>query len=137
MTTQNKVIRDNLRAAIDADARFADFSKVGIWDKKINADALPALGLGTPRWNPELDDTLDSSERSLTLIIVVKRTEGELEDLADEDSEALETLVCGLLDTDEQEVALQECTYQEDTSGGQSVATLSMMFVIKNWPLNS
>ncbi|MGH1447430.1 MAG: hypothetical protein ACRBBO_15455 [Cognatishimia sp.] len=137
MTVKNKPIRDGVRQAIKDSTRFSDFGQVGIWDKKVNAEDLPAFGVGVPRWSPELDHSFNNSEITTTVIVVVKRVAGDLEDLTDEDSDEIQRLVCDLLDTDEQEVSLQECTYQEDTGGEKPVATLSMMFVIKYWPANS
>lgn len=137
MTVKNKIFRDGVRNAISTAERFADFGQVGIWDKKVNSDVLPAFGVGVPRWNTDLHHSFDSSERMSTLIVVVKRVGGGLEDLADEDSAEIERLVCELLDSEGQEVSLQEGTYQEDTGGEQTIATLSMMFVIKYWPENS
>lgn len=137
MTVRNKIFRDDVRSAIKGAEHFADFSQLGIWDKGINSSALPAFGAGVPRWNTDLHHSHDSSERTCTLIVVVKRAGGGLEDLADEDSAEIERLVCELLDSEDQEVSLQECTYQEDTGGEQTIATLSMMFVIKYWPENS
>jgi hypothetical protein len=137
MTVLNKPIRDGVRQMIADSTRFSDFGQVGIWDKKVNAEELPAFGVGIPRWSPDLNHSFDNSEVSTTVIVVAKRVGSGLEDLADEDSDEIQRLVSDLLDTDEQEVALQECTYQEDTGGAQPVATLSMMFVIKYWPANS
>lgn len=136
MTSSNKIIRDTVRSAISAAAHFTDFEQIGIWEKKVNADNLPGFAVGTPRWAPDLQHSFDTSERQVTLIVVVKRATGALEDLADADSDAIENLVLQSLDTNEREVSLTECTYQEDTGGDRPISTLSMMFIIKSWPAN-
>lgn len=136
MTLSNKVIRDTVRAEINASSDFSNFTRFGVWEKKVNAKNLPGYAVGTPRWAPDLHHSFDTSERQVTLIVVVKRATGALEDLADADSDAIEDLVLQSLDTNAQEVSLTECTYQEDTSGDRPISTLSMMFIIKSWPAN-
>ncbi|APG45692.1 MULTISPECIES: hypothetical protein [Phaeobacter] len=134
MTTKIAETLSTARATITADPRFAGFRQFGIWDKRITEDSLPAFGVGVPRWTDDDKDTLTSGEAVTTVVIALKRSDGDLESLAFEDAAAIKALLLSALEDEAHELSFQEATYQEDTAGEKPVSTLSMMFSFTYWP---
>ncbi|WP_416368585.1 hypothetical protein [Tritonibacter mobilis] len=122
------------RGVISADPHFAGFQKFRIWDKRINETSLPAFGVGVPRWTDDDKQTQTSGEVVATIVIALKRSDGDLESLAFEDAAAIKALLLSALEDDEHMLNLQETTYQEDSAGEKPVSTLSMMFSFTYWP---
>ncbi|WYK06458.1 hypothetical protein DWF04_022745 [Cereibacter sphaeroides f. sp. denitrificans] len=85
--------RQIARAALAADARLQAVTQLSAWSGNIAASELPVLAVVTPqeRIQPE---TLDEFERSTLLQVVVKRLgDDDLEDVLDDDADAVETCV--------------------------------------------
>jgi|26BtaG_2_1085354.scaffolds.fasta_scaffold00151_25 hypothetical protein len=134
MTSKIADVLATARGAISADPRFAAFQTFRIWDKRINETSLPAFGVGVPRWTDDEKHTHSSGEVVTTIVIALKRSDGDLESLAFEDAASIKALLLSALEDEAHELNFQEATYQEDSAGEKPVSTLSMMFSFTYWP---
>jgi hypothetical protein len=125
-----------VREVLNNDPRFAAFSTFRIWDKRINETSLPAIGVGVPRWTDDEKHTHTSGEVQATMVVALKRSEGDLEILSFEDAAKIKALLLSALEGEDQELKLQEATYLEDTAGERPVSTLSLQFSFIFWPSN-
>ena len=138
MTAWRKEIRSSVRAAVRAAAEFADWTETSVGARSVDATALPMFAVGTPR---ELSDRdgMDSTERNLSLVVVVKRLGDDpfaLEDACDDDAAILESLVIAAVDSINRTAVLTETRYDEDAGGDRKVGTLSLLFSIIHWPVD-
>lgn len=122
--------RQIARAALAADPRMGSFSQISAWEARPDADRLPLLMVVTPM-EKATQATLSNFERSTVLQVGVKRLGGEdLEDLLDEDADAVEGAICRAF----QEAAIiclpEEVTVTINTDGEQAVGTLISSFRI-------
>lgn len=91
------ILRRDVRAAIEADAGFAEAKVLVSWAQKVDADSLPVLGVFTPR---ERSRKIASTDvlREADVAVQLRRAGGdELEDQLDDDSALLEALVLPVL----------------------------------------
>lgn len=116
------------RTALAAAPRFAGFKALNIWAKSINAGDLPMIGVGSPGATVD-DEGLDSTSRTIRLIVVIKRAGANLETLADADEAAAEIAVIGGV-TD---ARLLQTDYSEDSTGSAPVSTLTLQFAVSAW----
>lgn len=136
MTAWRKTMRADVRAAIRTAPEFAGWTEISVGARSLDASSLPAVAVGTPR---ELSDRdgMDSSERALSLIVVVKRVGDDafaLEDACDDDAATLEQLVIAAVEDPGRTAVLTETRFDEDAGGDRKVGTLSLLFTITHWP---
>lgn len=127
MTQHRDEYRTALRAAVAADPRFGSWPRLNIWAKSVNAEDLPMIGVGIPT-DAEERVGLGNVEAATRVVVVVKRTGADLEDVEAEDAAAIRSLVVSALLNSHTGVDLTETSYSEDTSGQQPVSTLALMF---------
>jgi len=137
VSTKNAEFRRAAKNTISESDRFSQFKTFGLWDKRVNADDLPAFAVGIPSWGLDRHDTLSSQEQITTLIIAVKRSGEGLEDLGDADADEIIHLLSEHLEDDYHELSVNEVTYQQDASGEVDVSTLALKLNIKFWPKNA
>jgi hypothetical protein len=124
------------RAALQVDARFAAFTMLSAWAQNIDSEDLPVMAVATPREDKTLTGHAEA-QRVTSLVVVVKRLgDDDLEDILDDDSDAVEIAVLGALDGANQEAVLQSAETRLDGAGERRVGTLTMTFRITTWTVD-
>ena len=126
-------LRTAALTALSGHAYFGSFTKMSAWAQNIDARTLPVFGVATPREEKSLD-TLDTSQRVITLVIVFKRRGGDnLDDLLDDDSVEAELVLMpaliGVIDATD----LISTEARIDGDGDSRVGTLTMTFRATHW----
>jgi hypothetical protein len=132
--------RAAVKAAVAADAAFANYTIISAWAQNIDADTLPAFGVATPH-EAKTIETHDSSTRVTQLMVVLKVSGGdELEASLDDLSEDVERIVIPTVEKPDVECVLRDTRIELDGGGANRVGSLTMDFAITNWfadPLTS
>jgi hypothetical protein len=133
VTHYRSAMRTGLRAALAADPDFGALRQLSAWAQDIDAASLPFLAVVTPRETKDLD-SLDTSLRDTTLVVILKRLGGEaLEDQLDDDSAALERICLSALGSLDVEAELLSVDIQLDGKGEQRLGSLTMTFRVRQW----
>ncbi len=123
-------MRQIARAALAADPRMGLLTQIGAWEARPDASQLPLLMVVTPveRANQA---TISAFERSTVLQVGVKRLGGgELEDLLDEDADAIERAIYLAFRGANISCLPEEVTVTLNTDGENSIGTLISSFRI-------
>ncbi|MBJ2150635.1 hypothetical protein [Paracoccus sp. IB05] len=128
MTHYRSQIRAALKLALQVNSHFAGFTLKSAWAQNIDAETLPVMGVATPRETKD-QDALDSAERGITAIIVLKRLGGDdLEEVLDDDSVPVENLGLATLRTLSFGAVLESTDIDIAGSAEQRIGTLTMVF---------
>lgn len=136
MSAARKALRAQAAMALQAilpGTPLAGARVLSAWRQDLDSQSLPALGFATPstRFEPASEDTTQSST---TLVLVVKRAGGDdLEDLLDDDAEAIGMpLVEALMQVD-RGVELTSSAIDISGAGSPRIGTLTLTFDIIDW----
>jgi len=122
------LFRQLVRAAVTADARLGSFTQLNAWAGNISAETLPVIGVVTPqeRITP---DTLDMFERGTLLQVIAKRMGGdELEDLLDDDADAIEIAATSAIMAEGYRCLPEDLTITLNGDGEQRIGTVMVNF---------
>lgn len=124
-------LRQSVRDAIVAHERFADFTLVRRWSSSIDAATLPAFMVATPEEQPRRV-AVGQVNRLIELRVSLRRLGGDdLDDVLDDDSAILETIVLPLLEEvapGEFDLTLIETKVNEEAN--KSLGMLDMAFSV-------
>lgn len=118
------------RQVLAADARLGSLTQFSAWTGNIPAEVLPVLGVVTAqeRVKPE---TLEHFQRSTVLQIVVKRLGADdLEDVLDEDGDAIEACICPAFLARGWHCIPDGLTFTLNGDGEQRIGTVLVTFLI-------
>jgi len=122
-------LRQSVRDAVLAHDRFADFSLLRRWSANIDAQTLPAVLVATPEEQPRRV-AVGQVNRLTDLRVSLRRLGGDdMDDVLDEDSAVLETIVLPLLEQvapGEFDLTLIETKVNEEAN--KSLGMLDMTF---------
>jgi len=127
---QRSTFRTLSRAAIAAAPRLAGFTQISAWAGNIDPDTIvfPVIGVVTPQ-ERVLPETLEDFERSTLLQIVVKRLGADdLEDMLDDDADAIEPAICGAIMAAGFRCLPEDLTIVLNGDGEQRLGTLMCNF---------
>jgi hypothetical protein len=126
--TNRSEFRSIAKAALAADLRMQAIKQLSAWASNIAAEDLPVLGVVTPQERIS-DNTFDTFERSTLLQVVVKRFgTDDMEDVLDEDAEAIEAAVFGALMAQGFNTRPEEVTITLNGEGEQRIGTVVVTF---------
>lgn len=121
---ERSTFRRLAKAALTADARMQSVTQLSAWTGNISADSLPVLGVVTPQERVR-DNTFETFERSALLQIVLKRLGADdLEDILDQDADAIEAAVFGALMAQGFNTRPEEVTITLNGEGEQRIGTV-------------
>lgn len=121
------------RAALAAHPRTAEMEQMLAWASAVNAKRLPVLAVVTPQEQSE-PSTHGSFERSTLLQVVVKRLgTDDIEDVLDDDAEAVELAVIAAIQTAAVQCLLEGITTTVNSDGETRVGTLIANFRVTSW----
>ena len=128
MSHRRAGIRAVVRSALAAAPRFASFKEVTLWQAKVDAETLPIYGVATPSETKD-HDAQNSAERVITVIVAIKRRGlDELEDLLDDNSDAVEALALSALRGAGIEAQLDRTDVTIEGAADKRVGTLTQTF---------
>ncbi|MCE8421478.1 hypothetical protein LZ190_22990 [Rhodovulum sulfidophilum] len=121
-------MRQIARTALAADPRMGQLTHIGAWEARPDASQLPLLMVVTPL-ERATQATLAAFERSTVLQVGVKRLgSGDLEDLLDEDADAIERAVFLAFQRANINCLPEEVTVTINTEGENAIGTLISSF---------
>ncbi|WP_428924992.1 hypothetical protein [Marinibacterium sp. SX1] len=124
------------KAALSAHADLASFTVMSAWARDIDPKTLPVFGVATPGETKRLD-SLDTSERACTLMVVLKILGGDdIEDRLDVLGDAAEAAILSAMAQQlgpERPCTLTDTEVVVDGGGTRRVGTLTMKFEVMAW----
>lgn len=123
-------MRQIARTALAADPRMGRLTQIGAWEARPDASQMPLLMVVTPV-ERATQSTLAAFERSTVLQVGVKRIgSGDLEDLLDEDADAIEGAIYLAFHRANISCLPEEVTVTINTDGENAIGTLISSFRI-------
>ena len=124
-----KSIRSAAASALQGLTGFTSFSA---WQQTVDASSLPGWAVATPNSRHNRQDNIGTAEQTPMLMVVVKRTgkPEDIEDLLDDDADAIEPLIIAAIKTYEIDCELVETAQRVDRSGAEPIGTLTLQFQI-------
>lgn len=122
-----------VRAAMAADPRLGDVTQLSAWSENIDMKALPVLGVVTPSERISIPNR-GQTERGTLLQVVLKRRGGQdLEDILDEDAEAIVACVIAALGSQHHQCIPEEVSMPINGDGQSRVGTIVVNFRVTSW----
>lgn len=126
-------VRAAARQALQGASGLDGFTEISAWVQSVDADALPAWAVATPR---EIRDRqgMDNAQEDLTLAVVLKRLGGaDIEDVLDADSAVIEAAVVPAVRSEFRQCELVQTEIKLDGEGARRIGTLTMAFTVTYW----
>lgn len=118
------------RQALATDARLGTLTQISTWAGNISASRFPVIGVVTPQEKVQ-PETLEHFHRSTVLQVVVKRLGADdLEDLLDEDADAIEACICPAFFAAGWQCLPEGLTIVLNGDGEQRIGTVMAAFTI-------
>lgn len=132
MSAPRKQARADLNAAISGlimpGGSLAGAQIISAWAQNIDARALPAVGVATPAEQREAIGQ-GTDQATITAVVVIKRSGGDdLEDILDDDAEALIPAIQAALKTTTRDCALATSAVDLNGAGSPRIGTLTLTF---------
>lgn len=133
MSHYRSEFRAEVRAALAVHARFAGITIMRVWPGSVDTATLPVLGVLTPQ-ERSTPDTQKTTSRGTLMQIALRRLGGdEVEDVLDEDSDAIEAVVISTLRRPDRNCVLEDTSIVSNSEGHSFVGTLVMSFRVTSW----
>lgn len=125
--------RATVRQALSTHSRFSEFTILRVWRGTVDDQTLPVIGVLTP--NDRRERPARPNVTCITLLQVAIRRAGgdDIEDVLDQDSEAVEAAVTGAMLDMRQACFLENISLATNTDGRQNVGTLVMDFRVTSF----
>jgi hypothetical protein len=128
-----KALRDAARLALRGAPGLDGYTEISAWVQKVDARSLPAWAVVTPTERRDRQ-TNNEAREDLMLAVIIKRTGGDdLEDLMDDDADAVAGVVVGALRDDLHQCELAQTEMRLDGDGAERVASLTLSFNVTYW----
>lgn len=132
MSAARKTARADLKTVIDSlidlGGPLAGAQIISAWAQNIDAKALPAVGVATPT-EQRAPLSQDTDQATIAAVVVIKRAGGDdLEDILDDDAEALGPVIEAGLKTTTRDCAMTTSAVDINGTGSPRVGTLTLTF---------
>lgn len=133
MSHWRSAYRALVRTALANDPRLGEVTQLSAWAESIDIKTLPVLGVVTPSESIGVPNRGQSARGTLLQVVLKRRGGEDLEDLLDEDAEAIEACVVSALWADQIQCIPEELTMPINGDGQMRVGTVVINFRVTSW----